>query len=433
MAHLGKCWPHDSARLHVTGEAVYIDDMPPLAQRSPDRFRRQSPGARPHQGDRRDARRGNRRHRGHFHVSRRARCNTFGPIFHDEELLATDECHYIGQPIVLLAGTNRRDLQAAQPPCDLEMDELPAVLTIDEAIAEKQFIGPTAPHSARRRRGGVRPGGARLQGTLLSAGRSISTWSLRRRWRSPAKMDRSPFTHRRRIRAKFRPWSPRCLGLQQSQVVCVCRRMGGGFGGKETQAAHPAILAALVARSTRRPARIIFCVRSGHASYRQTSSVSARYRVALQQRRPHHRPEDRFLLQRRLLGRPVACRHGANADPRGERLLRPRHRIEGTVCRTNLPSNTAFRGFGGPQAIAAIESIVEDIAATLGLDALEIRRRNLLRHRHTQCDALRPDRRQQHACRRSGPAGGNLGLCERARPRSNVSTRRREPRSRAYR
>src|SRR5207244_7999579 len=50
--------------------------------------------------------------------------------------------------------------------------------------------------------------------------------------------------------------------------------------------------------------------------------------------------------------------------------------VTGTVCRTNLPSNTAFRGFGGPQAIAAIESIIEDIAATLGLDALEVRRRN---------------------------------------------------------
>src|SRR5262249_47424896 len=77
--------------------------------------------------------------------------NTFGPVFHDEELLAHEECHYLGQPVVVLAGENKRALQAAKAAVGLELEQLPAVLTIDEAIARRQFIGPTR----RIRRGDV--------------------------------------------------------------------------------------------------------------------------------------------------------------------------------------------------------------------------------------------------------------------------------------
>src|SRR5439155_74763 len=69
--------------------------------------------------------------------------NTFGPIFHDEELLAGDVCHHIGQPIVALAGTDRQALRAAKAAVRLDLEELPAVLTIDEAVARPQFSGPT--------------------------------------------------------------------------------------------------------------------------------------------------------------------------------------------------------------------------------------------------------------------------------------------------
>ena len=69
--------------------------------------------------------------------------NHFGPIFHDEELLAAHECHYIGQPIVVLAGESRAALRAARAAVRLQVEALPAVLSIDDAIAGGHFIGPT--------------------------------------------------------------------------------------------------------------------------------------------------------------------------------------------------------------------------------------------------------------------------------------------------
>src|SRR5262249_49805262 len=69
--------------------------------------------------------------------------NTFGPVFHDEELLAREVCHYLGQPVVVLAATNRAALEAARAAVCIEVEPLPAVLTIEEAVARRRFIGPT--------------------------------------------------------------------------------------------------------------------------------------------------------------------------------------------------------------------------------------------------------------------------------------------------
>ncbi len=168
----------------------------------------------------------------------------------------------------------------------------------------------------------------------------------------------------------------RCLGLQQNQVVCICRRMGGGFGGKETQAAHPALLAALVAFKTRRPARIVLSCDQDMQVTGKRHPYRSNYRVS-------------FTADGRITGLKIDyyANGGFSADlslPVMERTLLhaenayylPHAEFSGTVCRTNLPSNTAFRGFGGPQAIAAVENIIEEIAAYLKLDAYEVRRRN---------------------------------------------------------
>ena len=177
---------------------------------------------------------------------------------------------------------------------------------------------------------------------------------------------------------------------------CICRRMGGGFGGKETQAAVPAMLAALVAAKTGRPARFVFGT-TGHAHHRQAAPVSGPLRSGF---------DDDGLITR--LKADFFSNGGFSADLSlavMERTLLhadnayfiPNVEFTGTVCRTNFPSNTAFRGFGGPQAVAAIENIIEEIAAHLGRRCARGPPAQLLRHRRRQRHAVRPGRREQHA------------------------------------
>src|SRR6185369_6525583 len=145
------------------------------------------------------------------------------------------------------------------------------------------------------------------------------------------------------------------LDLSLQQVVCFCKRMGGAFGGKETQAAIPAILAALVAHKTGRTARIVY----GKDEDMRSTGKRHAYRVEW---------EVGFDDAGQIAGLKanLFSNGGASADLSMAVLERsmlhldnayflPHVEINGRVCFTNFPSNTAFRGFGGPQAMAAME------------------------------------------------------------------------------
>ena len=166
------------------------------------------------------------------------------------------------------------------------------------------------------------------------------------------------------------------LGLPINKLVVTTKRMGGAFGGKECQATHPAAMAALVAHKTRRPARIAYnkdddmCVTGGRHPFQNDYKVaftSDGVITALQ--------ADLYSdggayadLSTAVMGR--AMTHIDNA------YYLPNVEIKGTICRTNFPPNTAFRGFGGPQGVATIENVIEEIAHYLKRDPLEIRIRN---------------------------------------------------------
>src|SRR5258707_3128666 len=154
MTLIGKPLAHESAREHVLGEAVYLDDLPPARNELLVDFVG-SPLA--HARIKSVDVTGAARLDGIAAVFTSADVpgeSTFGPVYHDEELLAEHECQYVGQPVVVLAGTSREALRAAKAAVRLDLEELPAVLTIEEAIARRQFIG----QPRRIRRGNV--GGA---------------------------------------------------------------------------------------------------------------------------------------------------------------------------------------------------------------------------------------------------------------------------------
>ena len=376
MPLVGKSIPHDAAREHVTGQATYIDDLVPMRNELVVDFVG-SPLAhgRIKKIDVSQAGGVNGIIAVYTHADVPGE-NTFGPVFHDEELLAADICHYVGQPIIVLAGTTRQAIRAAKATVRFEIEPLPAVLTIDKAIAKQQFIGPRR----RIQRGDVAGAFANaqhlLEGTLRSGGQEHFYLEPQAALAIPSEAGQITIHSSTQNPTEIQAVVARCLGLRQNQVVCVCRRMGGAFGGKETQAAGPAILAALVAYKTRRPARIVL-------SCDQDMQVTGK-------RHPYHSNyKVSFADDGRITGLKVDfySNGGFSADLSLAVMERTLLHAEnayfianveftGTVCRTNLPSNTAFRGFGGPQAVAAVENIIEEIASHLNVDAYEVRRRN---------------------------------------------------------
>jgi xanthine dehydrogenase large subunit len=376
MAALGQPIPHDSAREHVRGEAVYLDDLPPLhGELCVDVVGSPVAHGRIVAIDVDAA----RRVEGVVAVYTWADVpgdNVFGPVFHDEELLAKEEVHYLGQPVALIAGESRGAVAAAKALVNVKVDVLPAVLSIEDAIAREQFIGPTR----RIRRGDADSALAaaehRLSGELVIGGQEHFYLEAQAALAMPGEAGEITVHSSTQNPTEIQAVVAHCLGLRLNQVVCVCRRMGGGFGGKETQAATPAVLAALVAHKTRRPARIVL----GHEQDFRTTGKRHPYLV---------RHKVGFAAEGRIsaLKSEFFSNGGFSADLSlavMERTLLhaenayfiPNVEFTGTVCRTNLPSNTAFRGFGGPQAVAAMENVIEEIAAHLGVDAFEVRRRN---------------------------------------------------------
>jgi xanthine dehydrogenase large subunit len=372
---LGASVPTDAAREHAAGAAPFIDDIPPSRNELLVEF----VGSPVAHGTIRE-----------IDISAAARVegiaavlthadvpgdNAFGPVFHDEELLASSVCSYIGQPVVALAGETRAALREARKAARLVVEEMPAVLTIDEAIARGQFIGP----SRRIARGDVEAGFAEadhvVEGTFRTGGQDHFYLETQAALAVPQGGIITVHSSTQNT-SEIQGLVAHCLGLRQNQVVCTCARMGGGFGGKETQAAHPAILAALVALGTGRPARVVYPRQLDMRVTGKRHPYLVRYKVGFSgDGRINALASDFFsdggasadlsiaVMERSML-------HAENA------YYIPHVAITGRVCRTNLPSNTAMRGFGGPQGIAAMENVIEEVAARLGLDALDVRRIN---------------------------------------------------------
>ena len=167
------------------------------------------------------------------------------------------------------------------------------------------------------------------------------------------------------------------LGLSQHQVVCLCKRMGGAFGGKETQAAIPAVMVALVAQKTGRAARVVYNKDDDMCVTGKRHPYLVRWRVGFDNEGLIEGIKFDFFsdggaaadLSTSVMERTLLHADNAYYFPHAE--------LNGQVCFTNYPPNTAFRGFGGPQAVAAIENVIQRIAEYLETDAHDVRMNNL--------------------------------------------------------
>ncbi len=376
MSYVGKNIPHDSARGHVTGGSRYIDDLPPLHDELFVDFV-WSPVA---HGRIRSIRLDDAaRLEGVVALLTSKdipRHNLFGPIIQDENLIAESETTFIGHPIVIVAATSREVARHAKTLVQVDIEELEPILTIDDARAKESWIGPTR----MIRRGDAASALARaphtLEGIFECGGQDHFYLESQAALAVPGEHDTIVVHSSTQNPSEVQEVIAHILGIQLNQVSVETKRMGGGFGGKECQATHPAAIAALVAHTTKRPARVAYTKDDDMVITGKRHPFQNHYRVGFDHEgrilaldvRLHSDGGAFADLSPAVMGR--AMTHVDNA------YWIPDIEIVGKVCRTNNASNTAFRGFGGPQGVATIENIIEEIAAFLKRDAYDIRRLN---------------------------------------------------------
>ncbi len=376
MSIIGKNIPHDAAHTHVRGESVYIDDMPhaqgellvgilgsPYAHgriKKLDLSKAQKiPGV------------------VCLLTHKDLHHNVFGPITQDEILLVEEVSQFVGEPIVVIGAETREAIKQAKEAIVLEMEELEPILTINQAIAKKSFIDKVYKINRGDVDAAFNTADHILDGVLIVGGAEHFYFESQACIAYPGENNELVVHSSTQNPSEVQHTIAHLLGLKQSEVVVITKRMGGGFGGKECQATHPAVMACMVALKTKRAARLVFNKDDDMKHTGKRHPFQNRYKVAFDSEGLIKAVKfDLYAdggayndLSTAVIGRAIT--HSDNA------YFLENAQLTGTICRTNLPPNTAFRGFGGPQGIITIENVLEEIAQYLGLDALLVRQRNL--------------------------------------------------------
>ncbi len=377
-ARVGISRPHESAHLHVAGAAPYVDDLPELAGTlhaalglSPvahgritaldlDRVRA-LPGV--------------------VAVLSAADIpgpNDCGAIIHDDPILAEGVVRYLGQPVFAVIAETREAARraASQAKKVLEIEPLPAIFTPEAAHAAGHYVLPPMHLNRGNARAAIDAAPRKLSGRLEVGGQEQFYLEGQISYAIPQENEGLLIHCSTQHPSEMQHLVAHALHLQSHHVQVQCRRMGGGFGGKESQSALFACVAALAAQSLQRPVKLRVDRDDDFLITGRRHCFWYEYEVGYDD-------------AGRLLGAELTMvsRAGHSADLSGPVMTRaichfdnayfvPDVAIHGYSGKTNTQSNTAFRGFGGPQGAIAIEQILDSIARTLGRDALDVRRAN---------------------------------------------------------
>ena len=380
-ARVGVSRPHESAHLHVAGEATYIDDIPELAGTLHCALGL-SPAA-------------NGKLTGMTLDTIRAlpgvvlvisACDIPGPndcgsIIHDDPILCDGEIRYLGQPVFAVIATTRDAARraAAKATQVLTIAAAPPVITPQQAHAKGQYVLPPM-HLVRATNGGAQAAIAlaphRLKGTLDVGGQEQFYLEGQISYAIPTEGGGMHVHCSTQHPSEMQHLVAHALKLHAHDVHVECRRMGGGFGGKESQSALFACVAAVAAARLRRPVKLRLDRDDDFLVTGRRHCFWYEYEVGYDD-------------GGRVLGAEITMvsRAGHSADLSGPVMTRalchfdnaywlPDVAMHGYSGKTNTQSNTAFRGFGGPQGAIAIENILDSIARALGRDPLEVRQAN---------------------------------------------------------
>ncbi|HTT36221.1 MAG TPA: xanthine dehydrogenase molybdopterin binding subunit [Burkholderiales bacterium] len=372
----GQPLPHESAHLHVSGEAVYTDDVA-LPANTLHAALGMSTVA--HARIRSLDLSAVRACAGVVDVATGADVpaqNNFGAILHDDPIFADTLVRFAGQALFGVAATSYAAARRAARLARVEYEELPAILDVRQALAAGSFVLPT--HTIRRGEpeAGLADAPYRLQGSLVIGGQEHFYLEGQVAVALPQEDGTMLVLSSTQHPTEVQHAVAHALGRRSHHVTVQCRRLGGGFGGKESQPAQFACAAAVLAARTQRPVKLRLDRDADMLMTGKRHDFLVDYDVGFD-----------AAGRIRALKLMLAARCGHSADLSGPVNDRALCHVDNCYflehvevvshrCRTNTTSNTAFRGFGGPQGMMAIEAVIDDIARHLRRDPLEVRRAN---------------------------------------------------------
>lgn len=372
----GVSTPHESAHLHVAGEAAYVDDIAELAgtlyaaagmsQRAHARIKSMN-----------------------FDPVKSAAGvvavltaedipghNDCGPIINDDPILADGEVQYFGQPMFVVVATSLTAARKAARKAEIEYEDLPALLDVRAANQAESWVIPPM----RLRRGdaqkAIDAAPNRMKGELSVGGQEQFYLEGQISYAAPREDGCIHLWCSTQHPTEMQQVVAHCLNLDFNQVLVEMRRMGGGFGGKESQSAIFACIASIAAKHLNRPVKMRLDRDDDMMITGKRHGFEFDYEIGF---------DDDGRIQ--AVDIDMMAQAGFSADLSGPVVTRAVCHLDNAYylndvsinafsCKTNTQSNTAFRGFGGPQGAIAIEYLIDNIARRLGKDALEVRKLN---------------------------------------------------------
>lgn len=370
--------PHDSAALHVTGEATYTDDIREPAGclhayilQSPHAHARiksidvtgcAGPGV---------------------HAVMTAQdvpgSNDISPvpIYSGDFVFADNEVLYAGQPVLAVAAESIEAARKAAHRAKIEYEELPAILDVHTALKEKSFVGDPYEMKLGDSAAALKSAKNTIESAIDIGGQDHFYLEGQIALATPLENDEMHCWASTQHPSEVQHLIAKVLGLRDHAVTVEVRRMGGGFGGKESQASQIACIAALLARKTNRPVKLRLDRDDDMIITGKRHDFHIKYKVGFdddgriegieftQIANCGYSPDLSNAICDRAMFHADNCYFLKNAT------------ITSYRCKTNKVSNTAFRGFGGPQGMIAMEIVIDDIARHLGKEPQDIRKINL--------------------------------------------------------
>lgn len=367
---------HDSAEKHVSGEAFYIDDLPEakdlmhvyIAQSEHAHAKILSLDVSKVQS-----------YPGVHHVLTAKEVtgkNDFAPVVDGDPIFADGIVEYKGQSLFAVAADSIDIARAASKLAVIEYEVLPAITTVRDALAANSFVLDSKTFLRGDPENEIKNAAHRIQGEIEIGGQDHfyleSNVAMALPWEDGDIKLYSSTQHP----SEVQHCAARAIGIPDHCVQVEVRRMGGGFGGKESQPALFASIAALMTHQTGRPAKVRLDRDDDMVMTGKRHDYVINYDVGFDEQ-----GEIKAVLFE------AASRCGMSADLSASINDRTMFHLDNAYyldhvsivshrCKTHTVSNTAFRGFGGPQGMVAIERVIDEIAYSLGEDPLTIRKRN---------------------------------------------------------
>ncbi|RJQ76643.1 xanthine dehydrogenase molybdopterin binding subunit [Pseudonocardiaceae bacterium YIM PH 21723] len=372
---VGVAIPHESASAHVSGLAKYTDDLAGRAQGTLHAYPVQVPHA--------HARITALRTEPALAVPGVVRVLTAADVpgvndsgIHHDEPLFPDEVMFYGHAVCWVLGESLEAARLGAAAVEVDVEPLPALITVPEAIAAGSFQGGRPVMT----RGDVDAGFAAsahvFEGEFEFAGQEHFYLETHAALAQVDENDQIFVQSSTQHPTETQEIVAHVLGLRSHEVTVQCLRMGGGFGGKEMQPHGFAAIAALGAVLTGRPVRVRLSRLQDMTMSGKRHGFHSRWRVGfdaegrLQALDATLTADGGWSLD---LSAPVLSRALCHID---NAYYLPHVRVQGFIARTNKTSSTAFRGFGGPQGMLVIEDILGRCAPLLGIDPITLQRRN---------------------------------------------------------